>query len=181
MSEELEVLKIVTQRLKDADIPYMITGSIASNFYTVPRMTRDIDIVIELKPKDVEKIYEIFTPDFYIDKDVVKAEVARKGMFNIIHNEYVVKVDFIVKKDTEYRRGEFLRRRLIQIEETGLFLTAPEDLIISKLEWAEKSHSEMHLKDVKNILNSVEDLDRAYLKNWAGKLGLSELLQEVTR
>lgn len=181
MSEELEVLKIVTQRLKDADIPYMITGSIASNFYTVPRMTRDIDIVIELKPKDVEKIYEIFTTDFYIDKDVVKAEVARKGMFNIIHNEYVVKVDFIVKKDTEYRRGEFLRRRHIQIEETGLFLTAPEDLIISKLEWAKKSHSEMHLKDVKNILNSVEDLDRAYLKNWAGKLGLSELLQEVTR
>ena len=179
MSEELEVLKEVSRRHKEAGIPYMITGSIASNFYAVPRMTRDIDIVVELKPRDAEKIYEIFTTDFYIDQDVVKAEVAREGMFNIIHNKYVVKVDFIVKKDTEYRREEFRRRRRMQIEETDLFLTAAEDLIISKLEWAKKSHSEMHLKDAKNILDSVKDLDNGYLQKWTAKLGISELLREV--
>ena len=48
MSEELAVLKEVTRRLDCAKIAYMVTGSIATNFYTVPRMTRDIDIVIEL-------------------------------------------------------------------------------------------------------------------------------------
>ena len=48
MSEELAVLKLVSERLKSAGIPYMITGSIASNFYAVPRMTRDVDLVIEL-------------------------------------------------------------------------------------------------------------------------------------
>jgi len=48
MSEELEVLKEVARRLKQAAIPYDFTGSIAANFYTVPRMTRDIDIVVEL-------------------------------------------------------------------------------------------------------------------------------------
>ena len=53
MSEELEVLKTVTQRLADASIPYMVTGSIAANFYTVPRMTRDIDIVVELSERDI--------------------------------------------------------------------------------------------------------------------------------
>jgi hypothetical protein len=46
MSEELEVLKIVTQRLREAGINYMISGSIASNYYTIPRMTRDIDVVV---------------------------------------------------------------------------------------------------------------------------------------
>jgi len=53
VSEELEVLKTVTQRLADASIPYMVTGSIAANFYTVPRMIRDIDIVVELSERDI--------------------------------------------------------------------------------------------------------------------------------
>ena len=47
MITELYVLKIVVGRLEAAGIPYMVTGSIAANFYTVPRMTRDIDIVGE--------------------------------------------------------------------------------------------------------------------------------------
>ncbi|MGZ8467524.1 MAG: hypothetical protein ACXWXT_18420, partial [Candidatus Binatia bacterium] len=55
MSEELEVLKQVTQRLDRTKIAYMVTGSIATNFYTVPRMTRDIDIVVELAERDLSR------------------------------------------------------------------------------------------------------------------------------
>jgi hypothetical protein len=36
----------VTGRLDRARIAYMVTGSMATNFYTVPRMTRDIDIAV---------------------------------------------------------------------------------------------------------------------------------------
>ena len=54
LSEELDVLKTVTRRLGDAGIPYMVTGSIAMNFYAVPRMTRDIDIVVELEISDTD-------------------------------------------------------------------------------------------------------------------------------
>jgi hypothetical protein len=34
----------VTEKLEEAGIPYMITGSMAANFYAIPRMTRDIDL-----------------------------------------------------------------------------------------------------------------------------------------
>lgn len=57
LSEELDVLKSVAQRLDQKGISYMITGSIATNFYTVPKMTRDIGIVVEL---DTQKVAEIF-------------------------------------------------------------------------------------------------------------------------
>ena len=60
MSEELEVLKIVTGRLNEADIPYMISCSIAANYYTIPRMTRDIDVVIELKENAIDKFIALF-------------------------------------------------------------------------------------------------------------------------
>jgi len=69
MSEELEVLKTVTQRLNEAGIRYMVSGSIAANYYTVPRMTRDIDIVIELEQSDIDRFVGLFQGDFYIDGD----------------------------------------------------------------------------------------------------------------
>ena len=85
MSEEMEVLKEVARRLDQAGIAYMITGSTAANFYTVPRMTRDIDLVVELTGEDVNRVVEIFTDDFYVDRQAVEEAINRKSMFNLIH------------------------------------------------------------------------------------------------
>ena len=52
MSDELEILKSVTAKLDSARIPYMVTGSMAVNYYATPRMTRDIDLVVELSEED---------------------------------------------------------------------------------------------------------------------------------
>ena len=43
-----ELLNRITKALEKAEIPFMVSGSMALIVYTVPRMTRDIDIVIEL-------------------------------------------------------------------------------------------------------------------------------------
>ena len=64
MSEELEVLKEVTRRLDRAKIAYMVTGSIATNLYTIPRMTRDIDLVVELSEKDLSQFIPLFDADY---------------------------------------------------------------------------------------------------------------------
>jgi len=180
MSDELEVLKMVTEKLNQAGIPYMITGSIPVSYYAVPRMTRDIDIVIELEEKDVEKITSLFSGDFYIDKESVQKAVREKGIFNIIHNTLIVKIDFIIRKEDVYRKEEFRRRLKTRIEETEVFLTTPEDLILSKLYWSKDSRSEMQISDVKNLLQSVKDLDKEYIKRWADYLGISEFYLEVS-
>src|SRR2546422_11611808 len=104
VSEELEVLKVVTGRLDASGIPYMVTGSMALNYYAVPRMTRDIDLVVELSVTDVDRLSDLFQKDFYLDPEVVRAAIDRQGTFNLIHTELAVKVDFVVRKDSEYRR-----------------------------------------------------------------------------
>lgn len=180
MSEEIEVLKLVTGRLAAAGIPYMVTGSIATNFYAVPRMTRDIDVVVELREQDVDRIVALFQADFYIDRDAVAQAVQLRGMFNIIHTVHVLKVDCIVRKDSDYRQVEFSRRRAVSVEGHPFHLVAPEDLILSKLDWVRNVRSEVQLSDVRNLLASVENLDRDYLKHWAEKLGLSALYREVS-
>lgn len=179
MSEELEVLKLVTRRLDAAGIPYMVTGSIAVNFYAVPRMTRDIDLVVELNEQGVDRLIALFHEEFYLDRETVHRAVETRGMFNLIHTAYVIKVDMVVRKDTEYRQTEFARRRRVSVEGHELYLVAPEDLILSKLIWAKDSRSERQLDDVRNLLASVPDLDEDYLARWADRLNLSALYREV--
>ena len=86
---------------------------------------------------------------------------------------------FIVRKDSEYRRLEFARRHRVEAEGLPLHLVSPEDLILSKLEWARQGSSELQLKDVQSVVASVPDLDWTYIRFWAAKLGLVPLLEKA--
>lgn len=178
-SEELEVLKIVIDRLTQANIRYLLSGSLAGNFYSQPRMTRDIDIVIQISNSNVDKVYDLFKEDFYIDKSSIISAIKDKGMFNIIHNQKIVKIDFIVFQDTDYENTKFERKLTKNIEGISISIISPEDLILSKLLWAHNSRSEMQLRDVKNIiLFNKGELDWDYLRNWSIKLSIKNLLDE---
>ena len=181
MSEELEVLEIVTRQLNEAEIPYMISGSIAANYYTVPRMTRDIDIVIELGQGDIDKFVGLFEKDFYLNREMVTNEVSRRGMFNLIHNRYVVKIDFIINKSSAYQQAAFSRRKQVLIEQSPMWFVSAEDLVISKLLWAKDSHSEIQLKDVANLIETTDNLDSEYIDNWIRELGLEQIYKEATQ
>ena len=178
MSEELEVLKIVTERLNKANISYMITGSIAMNYYTVPRMTRDIDIVIELKIENAYNFVRLFQGDFYIDENMVKSEVLRQRVFNIIHNQYVVKVDFIIRKESEFQNSAFSRKKKALIENTSMWFISAEDLILAKLLWTKDTHSEIQLQDISNLLRTIQNLDTKYINEWVEKLELVSIYKE---
>jgi hypothetical protein len=179
MSEQLDVLKLVAERLQRAEIAYMISGSIALNYYSQPRLTRDIDIVVALKLEDAERVTNLFAADFYIDAEAVRAAIAQLGMFNIIHYDHVMKVDFIVRKDTPYRHEEFARRSAVEIDGVTMWLVTAEDLLLSKLVWTAESRSEIQLQDVRNLIRSVADLDWTYIERWGSELMVVELLREV--
>lgn len=180
MSDELEVLKIVAERLEKADISYMISGSIAANYYTIPRMTRDIDVVIELEQSDVETFVDLFESDFYLSREAIKNEVSCRGMFNLIHNRHVIKIDFIISKSSAYQQGAFSRRKQVLIEQCPMWFVTAEDLVISKLLWAKDSHSEIQLKDVANLMQTVDNMDLKYINGWVRELGLEQIYSEAT-
>jgi hypothetical protein len=176
MLNEFDVLSDVSSRLTKAGIAYMLTGSLAMNYYSQPRMTRDIDLVVEASPGDVDTILSVLEPDYYVDRDAVSRAIAYERAFNIIHNVAFIKVDCIIRKSSEYRRLEFGRRIEVTIQGSKVWLVSKEDLIISKLYWASDSHSELQLRDVKNLLASGYDVD--YLEQWTRALELSTLLEE---
>jgi hypothetical protein len=179
MTDQFSILKLVTERLDAAGIDYMLTGSIAAGYYAQPRMTRDIDLVVELEPADAERVAEAFTPEFSCDADSIRGAIARRSLFNLIHIEAVVKVDFVVRKDIPYRREEFARRRRVEIGGDPIWIVSPEDLILSKLAWAKTSRSEVQLHDVRQLLMTVGGLDQTYLDRWAADLTVTDLLREI--
>ena len=173
---EIDVVRDISRKFEQAGIAYMLTGSMAMNYYAQPRMTRDIDVVVALQPKDVETVMSVFSPEYYVAREAVSESIAHASIFNLIHQDSVIKVDCIVRKPTEYRLREFERRKQIKILDFTTFIVSKEDLILSKLFWAKDSHSEMQLRDVKNLL--ATGYEAAYLKRWTRELGLDTLLQE---
>jgi predicted nucleotidyltransferase len=174
---ELDILKLVASRLNAADVDYMLSGSVALTFYGKPRMTRDIDIVIVIPPREIDRFVKIFEQDFYIDRDMVEDAVRNQSMFNIIHLETVIKVDFIIRKTQEYRILEFSKRKKMQLEGQEVSVVSLEDLIISKIYWAKDSFSEMQIKDIVSLLDL--DLDMVYVQDWCARLGLDMILRKV--
>lgn len=176
MQNELDIVRDVSARLERGDLAYMLTGSMAMNYYAEPRMTRDIDVVVALSPGDAGTILRLFSPDYYVSCDAVSSSIEQESIFNLIHEESVIKVDCIVRKGTPYRRLEFERRQRIVIGDFSTWIASKEDLIISKLWWAKDSHSELQLRDVRNLAATGCDMD--YIERWTRELGLLTLWQE---
>jgi len=177
MKNEIEVLRDVTERLEASAIAYMLTGSMALNFYAEPRMTRDIDFVVELASEDAQRLVRLFHPDYYISYESVRDSIARQSLFNLIHQGSIIKVDFIVRKNDPYRLLEFSRRRRVRMEGLEAWIVSKEDLIISKLLWAQDSHSDFQLRDVRSLVKSGCDVP--YVEHWTAILGVTSLWQEV--
>jgi hypothetical protein len=143
------------------------------NYYVQPRMTRDIDIIVEIN--EPEKFFDLFKEDYYINLNSIKSAIKEEQAFNIIHNDELVKVDFIIRKNSEYRRVEFERRIPVKFEDFEIYIVSIEDLIISKVIWALDSNSEMQNRDIKTLLDEKVDLD--YIGKWAAKLNITEYLK----
>ncbi len=168
----LGLLKRITKSLENKNIPYMLSGSIALNNYTIPRMTLDIDIVIELHEEKLNDFLAIFNESYYLNANIVKEETKRLGMFNVIDHVTGFKVDFILRKNTEYRKLEFERKQRTKIADFEVWIVAPEDLIISKIEWIQQYQSDKQINDIQNLIANPK-LDREYIITWCNKLKLN--------
>jgi hypothetical protein len=176
---EIDIVRDVSKRFKQAEISYMLTGSMAMNYYAHPRMTRDIDVVIAIGPGDIDRIVALFRPDYYVSEANVEESVRHQSIFNLVHQESLIKVDCIIRQNDDYRQTEFERRQEISILDFTTFIVSKEDLIISKLVWAKDSRSSIQLGDVKNLL--ATGYDTAYLQHWTQRLGVDSLLEECLR
>jgi len=168
------VVKVFIDKLNSTDIDYMIVGSLGSIIYGEPRMTRDLDLVINIQSKDAKLISKLFPiKDFYCPPDeVIIQEVITKGQFSLIHHKTGFKVDLIVCKNNAHSIKEFERRKKIEIfEGLSAYVASPEDIIIKKLIYFKEGRSQKHIDDIKGMLANTE-INNDYVNEWIVLLGL---------
>jgi hypothetical protein len=163
--------------LEKAGISFMLSGSFAMAYYSQPRMTRDLDFVVELNRSSGSVVYEVFRESYYVSKEAIDEAILHESMFNLIHTQSIIKVDFIIRKNHAYRLAEFNRRKKITIADFSTYIVSIEDLIISKLIWMKDSHSELQKNDIKALLSAHHDRD--YLDGWISKLTLTSTFEEL--
>lgn len=184
--EILLALKPVVAAFEQLDVPYYIGGSLASSAYGIARATMDVDLIADLKPHQVTGLVNLLLPLYYIDDDMILQALEKHSSFNLIHLDTMFKIDVFVLKDDLYQKKSFERRRTDSFPEeqgtTQFYWSTPEDLILNKLEWYRLTGgvSERQWHDVLGVLKvQHRGLDFAYLQEWATKLQLTNLWQQV--
>ena len=114
-------------------------------------MTRDLDIVVDVRPEDAGRLVETFDPEFHVPRAMVEMAVRERGLFNIIHERLAIKVDLHVMKDEEYADVALTRRRPVDVDGERVFVASPEDLLLAKLRWA-RGISEIQRRDARNLI-----------------------------
>jgi len=185
VTPEEEALARVVRSLEGLDIVYMVTGSVASSHHGRPRMTHDVDIVIDPSPEGLARLVdELVSSGFYVDAARARDAMWLRRQFNAIDMQTAVKIDLIVRKDRPFSLEELSRRQTADLPGgMRVRLATPEDTILSKLEWARKGGgSEKQLADVAGVVDVHGGaLDRAYIDRWARELGVLELWRLVAK
>jgi len=175
---------LFASRLNDQKLNYMITGSVASIVYGEPRLTHDIDIVLDLNEFEIFSFVAAFpASEFYVAPiEVIRDEILRteRGHFNLIHIDTGFKADIFLKGKSDLHTWALQRTKKIDFQGTILSVAPPEYVVIRKLEYFKEGHSDKHLSDIKNILTASHDIiDIGFIDAYCVQHGLVELWQSV--
>jgi len=174
----------VVEALENLGVNYHIGGSVASSIYGIIRATIDADLVANLELKHVRPLVKLLEADYYIDEDSVRDAVKRRGSFNAIYLDTMLKVDVFIPKSRLFDQEELRRIQLQPLIEgyRPFYVASPEGTILNKLEWYRMGGevSDRQWNDILGVLKvQGANLDMAYLQRWAVALKVSDLLERA--
>jgi hypothetical protein len=183
-TRDIAVLEKLTDVLDSLNIAYVVGGSMASSVYGAVRFTQDADITVEPFGPMADKLFEALKDDFYISKEAMHQALQDRSSFNVIHFATAFKIDIFVRSESDFQRQVLARGRKVQLGDSAktISFVSPEDIILLKLDWYRQSGctSQRQWYDVQGVLaGQAKSLDFEYLKTWAKKLGLNELLAKA--
>jgi hypothetical protein len=168
----------VVNALDVCGIPFLITGSFASNYYGIPRSTRDADFVLQSQHAVGPEFAKQLGEDFLLEPQL--SFETNTGTFRQVlrHKQKTFKVElFLLSQDT-HDQARFSRRRAVQLFERQVWLPSPEDVIVTKLRWARGKDKD----DARDVMAVQQDkLDWPYMEEWCRCHGTLPLLAEIRR
>jgi len=179
-----ELAKFSIEACEKEGVAYMLTGAFATNCYSVPRSTKDVDLVIDLSGSlQVKAVIERLSPEVEF-RDQVQFDTATFGRRHVGRTKVspYFTVELFELFDDEFVMSQFSRKRQFDLgPELGMnaYVPTAEDILVQKLRWAR----DKDLLDARNLLlvQQVKNLDMSYVRKWCEKLGIKDRLEEVLK
>ncbi len=184
-ADVIAAIRPVTLAFEQLGVSYLISGSVASSVYGVARSTLDADLMADLTSDKVSFFVALLGADYYVSEPAIREALAMHSSFNLIHMDTMVKVDIFIPKGQPFDESTLRRKQLTLLDKTDphpFQVASPEDIVLLKLDWFKKGGSESarQWRDIMGVLRvQAHTIDRDYLKEWADKLDLTELLAQA--
>jgi hypothetical protein len=185
LPEPIAVTVKVTEVLEKLGIPYLISGSLASALYGMVRTTQDSDIVADMRAEHIQPFVACLQNEFFMDEPIIAESIQDNSNFNIIHRETMFKVDVFIPSPSPFNQSRLARAQKHTFPadpEVSARFSSAEDSILSKLEWYRLRGEVLERQwwDVLGVLRTMSGaLDLDYLRKWAKKLKVSDLLEQL--
>ena len=118
---------------------------------------------------------------FIVDEIALSQSHLAGKCFNIFHEQSAVKFDLFPAL-SEFHRQQLERAISVKPASSprAFWIASLEDILIAKLDWFSRSHSERQEQDIMALLSvNRHNIDTTYLEDWAEKLGVIALLREI--
>jgi len=175
-----EVAATIIGALTEADVPFMVVGGLSSNFYSIARSTKDVDIVIRLESAgQLQKIEATLPGTFQFDPQVTFESITGsvRHIIRIDGSPFVIEL-FELRATDPFQASRFKRRREILLPPLEISAPIPtaEDVVVQKLRWGRPKD----LDDVRGVLTvQGPDLDYTYIKKWCQTLKILDRFEEI--
>lgn len=173
----------VIRALERLEIPYMVVGGFAAILYGEPRLTIDVDILVDIKWEHIIPLVRAFPiPDYYISKEAIQDSIRRCYPFNIIQPTTGAKADLVPLPRDLFTRMSFQRRQRLQYDEAGhsAYFITPEDIVVAKLIAYQNTESDKHLRDAQSVLMMQgNDLNIEHIYRSSRASGVLEIFKKL--
>jgi len=174
---EGDLFLVYVRAFEALGLTYMLTGSVAAMLYGEPRVTHDVDVVVDLSPRAARRFAAAFPIErFYCPpEEVIVQEASRRqrGHFNLIAHDTGFKADVYLANEDPLHGAALERRRRVMLGDEPVWVAPPEYVILRKLEFYREGRSEKHVRDIQAMLRVSDELiDRRWLDAWLQKMRL---------
>lgn len=178
----VEAVTAAIDALDRAAIPYMLVGSFSSNYYGIPRSTKDADFVIELGDKSIASLASLLPPGMTIDAQASFETITGSTRYEAVVRGLPFRIEFFLLSDDPHHQERFARRRPAELCGRSVHVPSPEDVIIQKLKWIKLAKRNKDIDDVRNVLAVRRaDFDWDYIHRWCDAHGTRGMLDEIRR
>jgi len=177
-------ISILAVALDRVGISYAIGGSVASSVRGIVRATFDVDIVARITLPQTDQLAAALGPEWYADPLQMRESISTGRAFNLIHIPSGQKID-VFPATEEFHLSQLSRATKVAIpflaDSTEYPVASTEDILLAKLRWYRMGGevSERQWNDITGLVSINAEMDMRYLRMWALRLRVEDLLAKA--